>query len=155
MTPFAFDTLSASKQLREAGMEQGMAEAVVAVFQHAASPPDIGHLATKDDLETLRMATKQDLETLRIATKQDLEALRAATKHDLEALRIATKEDIADMATRTDLENQGATIRSDLRADIMASEARVRETIRLQGWALMGGVGLMLALFGGVAGFLN
>ncbi len=133
MTPFAFDTLSASKQLREAGMEQGVAEAVVAVFQHAASPPDIGHLATKDDLETLRMATKQDLETL----------------------RMATKEDIADMATRTDLENQGATIRSDLRADIMASEARVRETIRLQGWALMGGVGLMLALFGGVAGVLN
>ncbi len=28
MTPFVFDTLSASKQLREAGMAEGVAEAV-------------------------------------------------------------------------------------------------------------------------------
>jgi hypothetical protein len=30
----------------------------------------------------------------------------------------------------------------------------VRETVRLQGWALMGGVGLMLAIFCGIAGLL-
>ncbi len=32
------------------------------------------------------VATKHDLEGLRVATKHDLEALRVATKHDLEAL---------------------------------------------------------------------
>lgn len=112
MTPFAFDTLSASKRLREAGMEEGVAEAVVSIFQHAAMTPDVSHLATKEDLESLRLATKADFDALGVATKLDI------------------------------------------RAEIMASEARVRETIRLQGWALMGGVGLMLAVFGGVAGFL-
>lgn len=106
MTPFSFDTLGASKQLREAGMPEGMAEAVVSVFQHAATSPDISHLATKDD--------------------------------------------VADMATNAYVD----LVKSDLRTEIMASEARVRETIRLQGWALMGGMGLMLAVFGGVAGFL-
>ena len=106
MTPFSFDTLGASKQLREAGMPEGMAEAVVSVFQHAAASPDISHLATKDD--------------------------------------------VADMATKAYVD----MVKSDLRTEIMASEARVRETIRLQGWALMGGMGLMLAVFGSVAGFL-
>jgi len=47
MTPFAFDTLSASKRLREAGMAEGVAEAVVAVFQHATASVDFGQLATK------------------------------------------------------------------------------------------------------------
>lgn len=60
MTPFSFDTLGASKQLREAGMPEGMAEAVVSVFHHAAMTPDVSHLATKEDLETVRadMTTK-------------------------------------------------------------------------------------------------
>jgi hypothetical protein len=33
-------------------------------------------LATKQDLETLKLATKQDLETLKLATKQNLETLK-------------------------------------------------------------------------------
>ena len=41
-------------------------------------------LATKQDLEILRLATKQDLEILRLATKQDL--LLLATKEDLQSL---------------------------------------------------------------------
>ncbi len=141
MTPFSFDTLGASKQLREAGMPEGMAEAVVSVFQHAATSPDFSHLATKDDLEGLRAATKADLEDLRVATKADLEGLRVATKADLEGFRIAAKADVEVVEAR-------------LRTEIMASEARVRETIRLQGWALMGGMGIMLAIFGGVAGLI-
>lgn len=141
MTPFSFDTLGASKQLREAGMPEGMAEAVVSVFQHATMTPDISHLATKDDLEGLRVATRTDLEGLQAATKADLDGLRIATKADLEGLRVAAKADVEVVEAR-------------LRTEIMASEARVRETIRLQGWALMGGMGLMLAIFGGVAGLI-
>src|SRR3989338_7532191 len=94
MTPFVFDTLSASKQLREAGMAEGVAEAVVSVFQHAATMPDISHLATKADLDAQGAATKADLDALRVATKTDLDALRVATKTDLDALRVATKTDL-------------------------------------------------------------
>lgn len=152
MTPFSFDTLGASKQLREAGMPEGMAEAVVSVFQHAAASPDISHLATKEDLEGLRVANKADLDGLRVANKADLEGLRVANKADLEGLRIANKADLEGLriAAKADVE----VVEARLRTEIMASEARVRETIRLQGWALMGGMGIMLAVFGSVAGFL-
>jgi len=85
MTPFVFDTLSASKQLREAGMAEGVAEAVVSVFQHASAMPDISHLATKADLDALSVATKADLEALSVATKADVAQL--ATKTDLAELR--------------------------------------------------------------------
>ncbi|OBT63729.1 hypothetical protein VE03_06162 [Pseudogymnoascus sp. 23342-1-I1] len=46
-------------------------------------------LATKTDLEELRLATKTDLEELRLATKADL-------KDGLDGLRLATKADLKD-----------------------------------------------------------
>ena len=76
MTPFAFDTLNASKRLREAGMAEGVAEAVVSVFQHAAAMPDISHLATRVDVAD--MATKADIADM--ATKGDIEAVRTEVK---------------------------------------------------------------------------
>lgn len=85
MTPYTFDTLSASKRLREAGMAEGVAEAVVAVFQHAASSTDFSHLATRDDLAAMRGE---------MATKVDIAAVRS---------EIATRADIADMAKKADL----------------------------------------------------
>lgn len=90
MTPFAFDTLSASKQLREAGMDQGVAAAVVAVFQHAASTPDISHLATKVDIAD--MATRSGIERLRAESKADFQALRIESKADLQTLRADLSE---------------------------------------------------------------
>lgn len=85
MSPFAFDTLSASKQLREAGMSEGVAEAVVSVFQHAAAMPDISHLATKSDLDAQSATMKADLDVV----KADIGALKRdmATKADLADLR--------------------------------------------------------------------
>lgn len=85
MTPFVFDTLSASKQRREAGMSEGVAEAVVTVFQRAATLPDIGHLATKEDLDALGA----DLEAVKtdMATKADLNLLRADMKAEFQAVR--------------------------------------------------------------------
>ncbi|MEM1574968.1 MAG: hypothetical protein QW682_03475 [Nitrososphaerota archaeon] len=40
------------------------------------------------------VATKEDIEKLRMETKTSIENLRAATKEDIEKLRLATKEDI-------------------------------------------------------------
>lgn len=124
MSPFAFDTLSAAKQLREAEMSEGVAEAVVSVFQHAATMPDISHLATKADLEALSvatkadvadMATKSDLELLRMATKADIEALGLATRVDIEALRVATTSDIDALRSSTDaLRSNVDALRSEM-----------------------------------------
>jgi hypothetical protein len=128
MTPYTFDTLSASKQLREAGMSEGVAEAVVAVFQHATSGVDLSDLATRADLDALRvtMATKADLD--RFATKLDIADM--ATRADLAGL--ATKADIADMATKTDLHG--------LRADFS-------EKLRQHTLAMLGGMGVLFGIF--------
>lgn len=47
----ALDTLSASKALRNAGLSESSAEAIVAVVKQSSELPKIDHLATKDDLE--------------------------------------------------------------------------------------------------------
>ncbi len=129
MTPFPFDTLSASKQLREAGMPEGMAEAVVSVFQHAAIPPDISDLATKSDFAG--MATKADIADM--VRKADI-------------VDMATKQDIADMATRADL----SELRLAAKADLLELEVRIMERMRQQGWALLGGTTVLLAVSTGI-----
>lgn len=159
MSPFVFDTLSASKQLREAGMAEGVAEAVVSVFQHAATMPDISHLATKADveaqgvwlkadIEALRaeMATKADLETLGAATRADLEALRAATKADLEALAAATRADLAGIATKSDVKAELEMLRHDMRAGFADVRAEVSEKLRQQALLLVGGIAALVTL---------
>lgn len=115
MTPFAFDTLSASKRLREAGMAEGMAEAVVAVFQHATASVDFGQLATKADIAD--MVTRADIADM--VTRADIADM--ATKSDIADM--ATKSDIADMATKSDLEGLQAAIKRDLA--VQAAEAKL------------------------------
>lgn len=136
MTPFAFDTLSASKRLREAGMEEGVAEAVVSVFQHAAETVDIGHLATKDDVNTLR----GDLEALRVSTKADFGLLKA----EVDGIR-------AEMATKTDL----GVLKNELSADlkIMAADLRAEfnDKFRQQNWTMLGGMAVLIAITTGAA----
>ena len=64
-------------------------------------------LATKTDLENLRLATKADLQSLSLATKADLQSLSQVTKADLQSLSQATKAELQflrlEMATKSDL----------------------------------------------------
>ena len=68
-----FDTLSASRRLREVGFEEKQADAVVGLLAEDVS----GNIATKSDIELLREATTSDIELLRADTKRDNELLRA------------------------------------------------------------------------------
>ena len=142
MSPFAFDTLSASKQLREAGMSEGVAEAVVSVFQHAAAMPDISHLATKADLDALRLMTKSDLEAQSAAMRADIDAQGAKMKADLDAQGARVKADIdlmkadigalkREMATKADL--------ADLRAEFGGR-------LLQQTWMTIGGVTALVTM---------
>ena len=164
MSPFAFDTLSASKQLREAGMSEGVAEAVVSVFQHAAAMPDISHLATKADLDAQRVMTKSDLDAQSAAMKADLDALRLMTKSDLEARSAAMRADLDAQGAKmkADLDAQGARVKADIdlmKADIgalkreMATKAdladlRAEFGARLlqQTWMTIGGVTALVTM---------
>jgi len=80
----AFDTLNASRRLRDAGLEERAAEAIVELVQSAARFPDISDLAAKADLAN--MATKADLADLAHTTSMDIQALKAdlaITKHQI------------------------------------------------------------------------
>jgi hypothetical protein len=168
MTPFVFDSLSASKQLREAGMAEGVAEAVVSVFQHASAMPDISHLATKDQVDALRtdvakMATKDELHALKaslnrheMATKEQLRALGA----DLDTVRreMATKADMADMTKKMDLDIFKAATKADfaeLRVEIANVRAELVDKIRQQTWMLLGGVGVLVTILNGLMKMLG
>ena len=109
MTAIGFDTLSASKRLREAGMDQPMAEAIVELVQQTTMLPDISGLATKADLGDL-------------AAKVEFCATKAELKSEIALVR-------ADMAL----------MESRLRADLS-------EKIRLQGWAILGGVAVLMSI---------
>jgi hypothetical protein len=93
MISIGFDTLSASKRLREAGMDERVAEAIVELVQQTTMLPDISELTTKAEL------------------KSEIALVRA------------------DMAL---MENR-------LRADLS-------EKIRLQGWAILGGVAVLMTI---------
>lgn len=142
MTPFVFDTLSASKQLREAGMSEGVAEAVVSVFQHAAAMPDISHLATKSDLDAHSAMTKSALDAQSSMMRADLDAQGAMMKADLDAQGARVKADLdvmkadigalkRDMATKADL--------ADLRAEFGAK-------LLQQTWMMIGGVTALVTM---------
>lgn len=82
-------------------------------------------LATKPDLENLRLATKSDIENLRMATKSDIENLRLASKSDIETLRLATKSELENhrLATQQDLEllrRDITSIHRELKQDLVA-----------------------------------
>ncbi len=85
------------------------------------------------------LATKADLEALRVATKADLEALRVATKADLEALRVATKADLRELEMRVDARFDSVDAR------FVALEQRM--TIRL-GAMLIAAVALIVTIQG-------
>lgn len=111
MTAIGFDTLSASKRLREAGMDQPMAEAIVELVQQTTMLPDISDLATKSELS---------------ATRADLQAIKTELKADLKTEIALVRADMTSMESR-------------LRADLS-------EKIRLQGWAIPGGVAVLMTI---------
>ena len=100
MNAVAFDTLKFVRALRDKAklspeQAEGFADAIAEAVQN--------DLATKTDIEALRLSTKADIEALRLSTKADIEAvkadieaLRLSTKSDIEALRASTKADVAD-----------------------------------------------------------
>lgn len=164
MSPFAFDTLSASKQLREAGMSEGVAEAVVSVFQHAAAMPDISHLATKADLDAQRVMTKSDLDAQSAAMKADLDAQSAAMKADLEAQSAALRAalDAQGAKMKADLDAQGVRVKADLdlmtadigalkrdmatKADLADLRAEFGARLLQQTWMMIGGVTALVTM---------
>jgi hypothetical protein len=67
------DTLAIARGLRDAGFDEKQAEALTNAVRQASGIPDISHLATKADLDNLRIATKADLAAGLAELKADLQ----------------------------------------------------------------------------------
>lgn len=76
MNVVAFDSHAYVKKLEAAGVPEAQAEVHAEIIAHLIE----GELATKRDIEALRLATKQDIEASSQATKHDVEQLRLEMK---------------------------------------------------------------------------
>jgi hypothetical protein len=131
-------TEQSRKQLYD-GLEEVLGEERATTLMEHLPPVGWADVATKQDLEHLRIATKQDLEHLRVATKSDIEAvrtdvenLRLATKKDIENLRLATKKDIENLrlATTADIEHVRTYLSAELAHTGAVTERRFVEIDR-------------------------
>ncbi len=102
-----FDTLSASRRLREVGFEEEQADAVVSLLAGDVSES----VATKSEIGLLRTDTKSEIELLRADMKSEIELLRTDTKSEIELLRTDTKRDIELVRAELRAVEQRMTIR--------------------------------------------
>jgi hypothetical protein len=113
--------------------------------------PPVGwaDVATKQDLEHLRVATKQDLEHLRVATKKDIEHFQVTTKKDLEHFRVATKKDIDHLrvATKQQIETLEHSLTATFRGELISMQKNLV-------FAMIGSMVSVGALAFGAAQFL-
>lgn len=106
-----FDTHKFIKHLTENGFTEQQAEVLAEeqvnlLNSNLATKADIADV--KADIEKLRLATKADIEKLRLATKADI----ADVKADIESLRLATKADIEKL--RQEIKTDMANLRAEL-----------------------------------------
>ena len=121
--------------------------------------PPIGwaDVATKADIDNLRVATKADIENLRVT----IENLRLTTSTDIDNLRLTTSNDIANLrlTTSTDIENLRVATQADFaslgdKVDRSAAEIRAEIAIQLkesQRWtvtAMLGSTALLSTVLG-------
>ena len=127
----AFDTLSAAKELKETGLEDRQAEAIVSTISKAMSET----VATKADLELQSAVTKADIETLGAELKAETGALRAELKAGTGALRAELKAGTEALraefkagteALRTEFKAGTEALRTEFKADTEALRTELK-----------------------------
>ena len=101
MPATAFDTLKAARDLEAAGIDSRQAEAIVSTIRQSGDA-----VATKSDLEAVRIAMSADVEGARIALRADLDTARSAMRADLAEL----KSDMLKGAIGIVIANVGLTV---------------------------------------------
>lgn len=99
------NTLEYAKRLREAGVDQALAESQAEALAEALNTAAEYRLATKEDLRTLEGVLKGDLKTLEASLKEDLSALREDV-HALKESDIRFELKLAATESRLDLKIQ-------------------------------------------------
>ena len=126
----AFDTLKASRRLRDAGFEEKQADALVNAFAE-----DIGaNLATKNDLALLRKdmtsefaAVRKDMASEFTAVRQEMASEFAAVRQEMASEFTAVRQEMAseNAALRQEMTSEFAAVRQDIAA--LRNEMAIRE----------------------------
>ena len=150
MAVAAFDTLTVSKDLQQAGIQESHAEAIALAVKQGqgdlATKQDIALLKT--DIDHLRTELKADIDHLRTELKADIDHLRTELKTDIDHLRTELKTDIDHLKTdigqlRTEMKSGNDQLRSEMKSQI----AWMKWTI---GAILALSIGTIATVIGGV-----
>jgi DNA-binding transcriptional MerR regulator len=85
----ALDTLKVARRLREAGFTEPQAEAVLAAVQEAAAGAD---LATRPDLDAVRVALQTEIAAVRTELKIEIAAVRTELKAEIAEVRAELRQ---------------------------------------------------------------
>ena len=96
MASVTFDTHGFVKLMRESGLTEPQAEAIV----HMQTSVLDSQLATQAGLDALRMTLQADLEQLKISVQADLEQQKITTRADLRELELRLQTQIKDQTIR-------------------------------------------------------
>ena len=134
------DTLRYVKILEGRGVERRLAEAHAEAIDEASRDD----LATKADINDLRLATSADINDLRLTTKAAMDELRLSTKSELNELRQSTKSDLNELlqSTKSDLNE----LRLATRADISELRAEMYRAMMLQAGVIVGATVALIKL---------
>ena len=84
--------IDSEESLEAADLPPGAARAIVRVITGHVDAA-VSNLATKDDVERLRLDTTNEFERQRLATANEFERFRLATTHEIAACRFSMKSD--------------------------------------------------------------
>ena len=152
----AFDTLKASRRLRDAGFEEKQADALVNAFAE-----DIGaNLATKDDIILLRKDMTGEIAALRKDMTGEIAAVRKDMTGEIAAVRKDMTGEIA--AVRKDMTGEIAAVRQEmasgfesLRKDVATEVALLEQRMKIRLLLTVGGATtVLLAAMGTIAGII-
>ena len=112
MNMVAFDTLTYSKRLQEAGVPSAQAEA------HAIAQADflthylLSEVATKTDLAEVKAELKTDIAEVKTELKTDIAEVKAELKAEIAEIKADLKTEIAEVKTEI------AEVKAELKTDI-------------------------------------
>jgi hypothetical protein len=90
-------------------LEEVLGPEQAATLMEHLPPVGWADVATKRDIDELRVATNRDINELRVATNRDINELRVATNRDIDELGAATKGEFDGI--RSDVKDLGNVLR--------------------------------------------
>lgn len=111
------------------------AEGAQTLMEHLP-PTGWSEVATKHDLDHLRVLLRADLEQFRVETSAQLDQHRAETSADIAKLRSEVKSDITEL--RTDVKADTAELRTEIQATELRLESKIERGLRLNAMTVIG-----------------